>query len=235
VRKKYVILSVYSQISLIGFAVLALIYCVFGYKYARFLLPVCGVLILEVAMYLFVSDTLVGDELFTAIFYGGIAIVMYVVLFFVLRLSGFLTGMLGAALFLVYVVFTFNLDLMPYVVPVYLTLCLLGGLLGAAYSRTGVIVVSSLLGGSLATGVILFLIFAGGADAGVREPFVNALIGVMRSKAVIFLVVSAAVVALGVFVQMKFTGFSQVLNAKATIRYEKRKPMRKLVKNKTGK
>ena len=229
------VLTLYSQISLIGFAALALIYCVFGYKYARFLLPVCGVLILEVAMYLFVSDTLIGDELFTAIFYGGIAIVMYVVLFFILRLSGFLTGVLGAALFLLYVVLAFNLDHMPFVVPVYLTLCLLGGLLGAAYSRTGVIVVSSLLGGSLATGVILFLILAGGAVSQAGESFINALFGVMRSNAVIFLVVSAVVAAIGVFVQMRITGFSQVLNAKATIRYEKRKPMRKLVRNMTGK
>ena len=228
-------LSVSLQISLIGFAAIALVYCVLGYKYARFLLPVCGVLLFEVAMYLFVSDMLNGDDLFYALFYGGTAIVIYVVLFFILRLSGFLTGIVGAALFLIYVVFAFNLDHMPYIVPVFLTLCFVVGLIGAASSRTGVIVVSSLLGGSLATGVILFLIYAGDADVGASEPFINSMINVMRDNAFVFLGVSAALAALGTFVQMKFTGLSQVLIAKAAIHFEKHQPKRKLLKNKTEK
>ena len=63
----------------------------------------------------------------------------------------------------------------------------------------------------------------------------NALYAIIRSNAYIFLIAAAVVTALGIFVQMKFSGFSQVLNKKATIRFEKRKPKRKLLKSKTGK
>jgi hypothetical protein len=132
-------------------------------------------------------------------------------------------------------VFSFNLDFMPFAVPIFLTLCFLVGLLGAASSRTGVIVVSSLFGGSLAAGVILFLVFAGGAAVEAGEPFVNSLIGVMRSNALVFLGGSAALAALGTFVQMKFTGLSQVLLAKAAIHFEKRQPKKKLFKDETEK
>ena len=165
------LLSVYSQISLIGFAALGLVYCVFGYKYARFLLPVCCVLVLEIVIYFFVSDTIIGDDIYVALFYGGSAIVLYIVLFFILRLSGFITGVMGAALFLVYFVYAFGLEHVPFVVPAYLTLCLLAGLLSAAYERVGVIAASSLLGGSLTSGVVLFLIFSGGANVGADESF----------------------------------------------------------------
>ncbi len=83
--------------------------------------------------------------------------------------------------------------------------------------------------------MILFLIFAGSAKPGADEPFINTLIGVMHDKAIIFVAVSAFIAAIGVFVQMRLTGFSQLLNAKATIRYQKRKPIGKLVKKKTRK
>ena len=228
------LLSIYSQISLIGFAALGLVYCVFGYKYARFLLPVCCVLVLEVAIYLFVSETIIGDDIYVALFYGGSAIVLYIVLFFILRLSGFITGIMGAALFFVYFVYAFGLEHMPYVVPAYLALCILVGLLSAAYDRTGVIAASSLLGGSLASGVVLFLIFSGGANVGVDESVLNVVYTIIRDNAYIFLIAAVVVTALGIFVQMKFTGFSQVLNKRATIRFEKRKPKRKLFKIKTG-
>lgn len=229
------LLSIYSQISLIGFAALGLVYCVFGYKYARFLLPVCSVLIIEIAMYLFVPESMIGDDLYVALFYGASAIVIYIVLFFILRLSGFITGIMGAALFLVYVVYTFGLEHTPYVVPAFLALCLIAGLLCAAYERVGVITASSLLGGSLASGVVLFLIFSGGANLGADESLLNTVYSIVRSNAYLFLIAAAVISALGIFIQMRFTGFSQVLNKRAVIRYEKRKPKKKLVKAKTGK
>jgi hypothetical protein len=135
----------------------------------------------------------------------------------------------------VYFVYAFGLEHMQFVVPGFLTLSLVVGLLGAAYSRTGVIAVSSLLGGSLSSGVLLFLIFAGSANAGADESFVNVLYAILRENAYIFLIAAAVITALGIFVQMKFTGYSQVLNTKAKIRFEKRKPKRKLLKSKTGK
>ena len=223
-------LSVYSQISLIGFAALGLVYCALGYKYARFLLPISGVLVLEVLLYLFVSDTLPNDELFTALFYGGSAIVIYVLLFFVLRLSGLVIGILGSAVFITYVVFAFGLFAMPFVIPIFITLCLLAGLLGAVYQRVGVIVAVSLLGGAVAAGVVGFIIFAGGAETAANEPMINVLIEIIRGNAFVFLGASTALAAIGTFVQLKYTGFDQVLNNRTPIRYQKRKSKRKLLK-----
>ncbi len=79
------------------------------------------------------------------------------------------------------------------------------------------------------------MIYAGDADVGASEPFINSMINVMRDNAFVFLGVSAALAALGTFVQMKFTGLSQVLIAKAAIHFEKHQPKRKLLKNKTEK
>ncbi len=59
---------------------------------------------------------------------------------------------------------------------------------------------------------------------------INVLTIVLRDNAIVFLGASAVVAAIGVFVQLRFTGFKQILNNKTPIRYEKRKPKRKLLK-----
>ncbi len=82
----------------------------------------------------------------------------------------------------------------------------------------------------MAAGVIGFIIFAGGAQVGANEPMLNVLVIVLRDKALVFLGASAVIAAVGAFVQLRFTGFKQVLNEGTPIRYEKRKPKRKLLK-----
>lgn len=93
--------------------VISLLHCFFGYRLARFLLPVCGVLLIEGALYIFVYKSLMLDTMGTWLFFAGTGLSSYFVLFFFQRIAAFFTGLTGAALFLVFVVYAFSLHTLP--------------------------------------------------------------------------------------------------------------------------
>jgi len=218
-----VVFSIYLQISLIGIAAAALGYCAVGYRYARFVLPVFGVFFAEIAIYLFVAETLGNSELFGALFYGGTAIVVYVLLFFILRLSGFLTGVMGAGLFLMYVAAVFGLFDLPYLIPAVMTLCILFGLVGAVYKRVGVIVVSSVLGASVAMGVAAFFMFVASNGAIAKASNTGAMYSFVKDNAMLLVGAVVIVTALGIFVQLRFTGNIQALRKRAAIHFQNKR------------
>jgi len=71
-----------------GIAVaLAFIFCFFGYRWARFLLPICGLLVLEGIIYIFVYGLFSFNEIGTWLFFGGSSIAIYIILFFLLAVK----------------------------------------------------------------------------------------------------------------------------------------------------
>lgn len=209
--------SLFAKITLAGIVAVAFLYCVFGYSFARFLLPVSGVLIIEAAMFLFAVNPFLGNELATALFYGGVAVAGYIVLFFVLRLAGFFTGVIGAALFSAYVVIAFGLADMAYIYSICITLCFVIGGFSAVYKRAGVIVASSLLGGCVAAGILAFLFLATSINIGAGESIAVGMMRLVKENAILFLGASTAFAVIGIIVQLRLTGRSQALEKKAII------------------
>jgi hypothetical protein len=190
---------------------LSLLTAFFGYRLGRFLLPLSGLLLLEGLIYIFVYDMLTLDTLSTWLFFGGTAIAVYLILFFVKRLAGFFTGAAAAAVLLAYLVYALNLHSFGLLAPVVMTLTVLSGLLAAVYKRTGVIVASSVLGGCAAAffGLYIYMqgvdatAFAGGLTAPVQS--------FLSAHALLILGVGAALSLTGLLVQMLVTGKHQVL------------------------
>ena len=94
-------------------------------------------IVIETIIYIYVYSMFSMNELGTWLFFGGISIVLYVLLFFIQRIAGFFTGVLGSALMLLYVVNAFGLQNMEYLYPVCLTVCAVCGLLTVVYKRAG--------------------------------------------------------------------------------------------------
>lgn len=191
--------------------VLALVYLFFGYKLARFLLPLCGALIVLAALWVFVLDLLRLNAMETWLFMGGAGVSVYILLLFFKRVAGFFAGILGAALMLVYIVYALNLSALPYIVPACLALCAASGLLALVYKRGGVIVFTSLLGACIAVFTGLYLYFEGINP----DVFSGSVLAPLESflSAYKYLIAGASLVAAvaGVLVQALITGKSQVL------------------------
>jgi hypothetical protein len=192
--------------------VLALIFLFFGYKLARFLLPLCGVLIGLGLLSAFVLDALRLNVMETWLFMGGAGVSLYILLFFFKRTAGFFAGVLGSALMLVYIVYAFGLDSLPYLYPACLTLCAVSGLLAVFYHKKGVIAFTSLLGACAAVFAGLFLYFKGVNP----EPFSAGLLTVFEEFLAehSFLITGISLVAAvaGIVVQSLITSQHQVLS-----------------------
>jgi hypothetical protein len=205
-------LSLILLISGIAVAVLALVFCAFGYRLGRFLLPLCGLVVLEGALYLFLYDLLALDRLGTWLFFGGSSLAFYIILFFLKRLAGLFAGLLGSAMLLFFIVTALDLGSLPYVYPACLTLCVVAAVLAVAYQKAGVIVGTSLFGGSLCAYLVIYIAFFGvdPADFSVG----NILVPLWQSlSANAYLVAGAALVlsVLGIVAQLLWTGRDQVL------------------------
>lgn len=201
-------ISLFAQISLIVLAAVGLIFCVFGYKYAKFLMPLCGMLVVESVIYLLISGYLKHTEFTAVLFYGSTAVASYIVLFFVMRLNGFFTGVLGASM-LCYIAAKAVGQAIPFVIPIVITIILITGLIGFVYKRVGVIISTSLFGAGLAVGLVCFLIFASGYEAG--HTFLGVVNSVAESYSLYVLGAYAVLAAAGILLQLKLTGKDQVV------------------------
>lgn len=191
-----------------GAILTALLYCLFGYRLAQFILPICGVLFLEGVIYLFIYPLLKLDLLSAWLFFGGIAITIYIVLFFLKRFAGFFTGLLGAGLMLIYVIYAFSLHDMPYLYPAYFTLCVLAGLLTFVYNQMGAVIATSVFGGCLAAFAGVYLISMG-IDSTAFETQPNVLIPLvqfLQSHGLLVMGVALVLTAVGGIIQILWSG-----------------------------
>lgn len=191
--------------------VLGLVFVCFGYKLARFMLPLCGVLIGLGALWAFALDSLQLNTTETWLFMGGAGVSLYILLFFFKRIAGFFAGLLGAGMLLLYTVYALNLSALPYVYPACFALCMLAGLLAVAYKKAGVIVFTALLGACVAAFTGLYLFFEGVGP----EAFLGNVIVPLEAflSAYKYLVAGVALVAAvaGILIQALITSQHQVL------------------------
>ena len=191
---------------------LALLTGFFGYKLARFLLPLSGLAMLEGLIYIYLYDLLTLDTMSTWLFFGGTAIAIYLILFFVKRLAGFFTGFTGSALLLIYAVNVLALQSFSLLYPVVLTLCVMGGLLTAVYKKVGVVISTSILGGCAAAYLGLY-IYLQGADmsAFLGGNILTPLAGFMSENALLIAGVALGLTLVSLLVQLGVTAKKQVL------------------------
>jgi hypothetical protein len=191
--------------------VAGLIFVFFGYKLARFLMPLCGTALVLLALRAFVLGALHLDALGTWLFMGGAGVSAYVLLFFFKRVAGFFTGLMGAAFLLLFIAYALNLSGLPYLHPAVFTLCVVSGALALVYKRAGVITFTAVLGGCMAAFAGLYLYFAG-IDPGA---FSNGIIEPLRSflSAQKYLVTGLSLIlaVAGILVQASVTGKKQML------------------------
>lgn len=215
--------SLFLQINFILLGLVGLLFCTFGYKFARFLLPLCGMIVIESALYLFVGGFIGDTDLTGVLFYGGTAVASYIVLFFVLRLSGFFTGVLGAGLLSYFVITAFGLSGSPFVFPVFASAAVLAGLLGFVYSRVGVIIASVMFGSGIAAAFGTILILAPKAEYAKELSITAGFTSVVNNNPYIFFAVFALLLLVGLVVQLRVTGQSQILVRRINISLEQRK------------
>ncbi|NLT97909.1 MAG: DUF4203 domain-containing protein [Christensenellaceae bacterium] len=190
---------------------LSLLTAFFGYRLGRFLLPLSGLLLLEGLIYVYIYSLLRLDTLSTWLFFGGTAVAVYLILFFIRRLAGFFTGAAAAALLLACLVHALKLEGFSLLAPVVMTLTVLSALLTAVYKRVGVIVATAVLGGCAAAlfGLYIYLM---GVDA---APFTANLIApverFLAARAPLVLGVGGGRSLAGRLVQLLVTGKRQVL------------------------
>ena len=212
--------TLFEQINLIAVGVCGLTFCVLGYKFARFLLPICGMIVIESILYVTVGGYVESTNLSGALFYGGTAVASYIILFFALRLSGFFTGLLGAGLFFYFVVTAFGLFNIPAALPAAAALTLTAGLISFVYNRVGVIIASALFGAAVAGGTGAFLVLAPGAGYAKGQSIAGGFNSIAANNTYIFLAVVLTLLIAGVLVQLKLTGKSQMLGSRISIKLE---------------
>jgi len=200
----------FAQINLIIIAVIGLLFCLFGYKYARFLTPLCGMIVVETALYLLMGEYLKHTEFTGALFYGVTAVASYVVLFFIMRLNGFFTGLLGSAALCFLVITATGIAGVRFVVPAAVTLSVLAALFGAVYKRAGVIAATTLFGAGASGGIILFLILARNAGYAAGLNAFSAVSSIIARNSMFFLAAYACLVMIGLLLQFIVTGRNQV-------------------------
>lgn len=201
-------LSLFAQISLIVLSAVGLMFCIFGYKYAKFLMPLCGMLVVESAIYFLISGYFKHLEFTAALFYGGTAVAAYIILFFAMRLNGFFTGVLGSAMLCYFIVKVVGQASIPFVIPIAITAALITGLVGFVYKRVGVIIATSLFGAGLCVSLVSFLVFASGYAAG--QSFLGTVNRIAENYSLYLLGAYVVLAAIGLVLQLKLTGKDQV-------------------------
>ena len=176
------------------------------------LLPLCGLMVIEGLLYLYVYPLFSLNALGTWLFFGGSSIAIYVLLFFINRVAGFFTGLLGSALLLLYVIYAFSLHEFAYLYPAYFTLCLVGALMAVVYPRGGTILFTSMFGASTAAFAGLCFGLAG-INAEDFAMYGNALVPLekfLSANATLILGVSLVLMVIGIIVQALATSHAQV-------------------------
>lgn len=205
-----------SLILLIGGIVailLGFIFCFFGYKLARFLIPLCGLLVLEAIITIFGYNLLTLNEISTWLFFGGSSVAIYLLLFFIKRVAGFFTGLLGSAFMLLYIVYALNLHGFTYLYPICFTVCVISGFITVAYNKVGVILFTSMFGASVTAFIGLYIFFEGTDPAQITQ-YGNVLIPLEQfliDKAYMIAGASLGVTIIGGLIQTFKTSNKQVL------------------------
>lgn len=208
-------LSVVILISGSAAIILGLVYCFFGYKLGRLLFPLCGILIIEGLVYIYIYKQMQFDTLGAWLLFGGSGAAAYIILFFIKRIAGFFTGLLGSALFALYAVNAFNLQNVSYVVPAVLSVCIISGLLAAVYQKYAVIVFTSLFGACVAAFAGIYIYIQGVETSVFVSAGLFAALGNFLSANAVFIAgASAGVAVSGILIQSALTSSSCVLAGK---------------------
>lgn len=192
---------------------LGLLHVFFGYKLARFLLPLCGMLFALSALFVFVYDMLSLNAVGTYMFFIGSGLAVYIILFLIPRIAAFFTGLAGSALFMVFAVYALNLHGAVMFYPAAMTVCVLSGLLAAAYKRVGVVTAAAVFGGCISSfaGVYLYIERAGVTDFQASGSILVSLEYFLAENATLIGGAALLIVLLGVAVQFARTADKQLL------------------------
>lgn len=195
--------------------VLGLVFCFFGYKLGRLLFPLSGLLVIEGIVYIYVYKQMQFDMLGTWLLFGGSGAAVYIILFFIKRIAGFFTGLLGSALFGLYVVNAFGLQNIQFIVPAVLTVCIVSGLLTAVYQKTAVIAFTALFGACVAAFAGIYIYIQGVDASAISSAGVFAAIRSFLSANAVFITgASAGITISGILIQSALTSSSCVLAGK---------------------
>lgn len=203
--------------------VMGLMHCFFGYKLARFLLPVSGVALAEGLLYILVYDNLKLDSVSSWLFFAGSSIAVYLILFFLKRIAGFFLGVAAGGMLCVLLVNVLGLHSMPLVYPVCLTLSVMAGLFTLVYQRNMVVVSTAVAGACGAAYCGLFL-FINGVDAAGFVVYKNMLVpfeAFLRCNALLIGGVAAVLAVLGLFAQFIWTAGHQLLSTTASAKKQR--------------
>lgn len=203
--------------------VLGLLHAFFGYKLARFLLPISGMVMTEGLLYLLVYDHLMLDSVSTWLFFAGSSIAVYLILFFFKRVAGFFTGLAAGGMVSLLVVYVLGLQSMPLIYPVCLTVSVMTGLFTLVYDRNMVVVSTAIAGACGAAFCGLFL-FIHGVDPAGLVIYNNVLVPLevfLKCNAYLIGGVVLVLAALGMSAQFFWTAGSQVLSAGPSARKQR--------------
>lgn len=234
-------LSVVILISGVAAIILGLVFCFFGYKFGRLLMPFCGLVIVEILVYIFVYKQMQFDTLGAWLLFGGSGIAVYIILFFVKRAAGFFTGLSGGALFVLYAVNALGLQNVSGVVPAALCISIVSGLLTAVYQKNAVIVYTSLFGACVAAFAGIY-IYIQGVEAGALSSagLLPVLLNFFSDNAVFIAGASAGIAVSGILIQFALTSSRSILSGDQDERPEKpgkkkeRAPKRQKQENMSG-
>ncbi len=206
-----------------GMVVLGLLHGFFGYKLARFLLPVSGMVIAEALLYFLVYDHLLHDSVSTWLFFAGSSIAVYLILFFFKRLAGFFTGLAAGGMLSLLIVYVLGLQSMPLIYPICLTVSVMAGLFTLVYERNMVVVSTAVAGACVAAFCGLFL-FINGVDPAGLVIYNNLLVPLeafLKCNAYLIGGVVLVLAALGMSAQFFWTAGSQVLSTSPSARKQR--------------
>jgi hypothetical protein len=191
--------------------IIAMIYCFFGFRLARIILPLCGVTIIAGLMYIFLIDFYTSGGLDQWIFIVCCVVALYVILFLLKRFASFIVGVCGAGLMLLFFATALELASLPFFYPAAITVSLLIGCIGFVYQRTGVIIATSLFGGGVATFVTMFIIFGEPLDISGFGDLISEMSLYFSGNAPLVTTIAICVAIVGVVAQVFATGKSTVL------------------------
>ena len=203
--------------------IIGLLHVFFGYKLARFLLPLSGLVLAEALIYILAYDSLNLDALSTWLFFAGSGIAIYLILFFFKRIAGFFLGLAAGGMLSVLLVYTLNLHSMPLVYPVCLTISVMAGLFTLVYERN-MVVASTVIAGACGAAYCGLFLFINGVDPAGLVIYNNLLVPFevfLRSNAYLICGVTLVLIAMGMCAQFFWTAGHQLLSESPSMRKQR--------------
>jgi hypothetical protein len=205
--------------------ILGLLHSFFGYKLARFLLPVSGTVLAEGLLYLLVYENLKLDSVSTWLFFVGSSIAIYLVLFFFKRIAGFFLGMAAGGMVSVLLVYVLGMQTMPLVYPVCLTISVMVGLFTLVYERN-MVVASTTVGGACVAAYSGLFLLLNGVDPTGLVIYNNLLVPLevfLRCNTTLIGGVVLVLIAAGMSAQFFWTAGHQILSTSPSAKRAKRR------------